>query len=233
MQVIRTQHGLRLSQHGVVISELRTTPGPTHSVFDVLAAVVAWIEPKGRTGLLGFAGGGMLAPLRALGWNGTIATVDLDQASYRLFCQHCPAWRDGVRWQRADAVKWLRRQAAGFDLLLEDLSIPHDGDVVKPEICWEVLPMLIRKKLSPTGIAVFNLVSAPGAGWRAGLAKVTAGFRHASVVEFEDFENRIVIAGNALPPPAELGRGLRRLLRQLRSRQAERIRLRRLPVAGR
>lgn len=232
MQVTRTQHGLRLSQHGVVISELRTTPGPTHSVFDVLAALIILLRPVGRIGVLGFAGGGMLAPLHGLGMKSPFATVDLDQASYDLFCKHCPDWVGGVRWQRADAVKWLR-QRDGFDFLLEDLSVPQDGDVVKPEICWDILPGLIRKKMNRTGVAVFNLVSAPVGGWRLGLEKVTAGFHHACVIEFEEFENRIVIAGNNLPPTAELGRGVRRLLRQLRSRQAERIRVRLLPLAAR
>jgi hypothetical protein len=53
--VTLTKHGLRLSQHGVVISELRTTPGPTHSVVDVLAALIAVLAPAGRIGVLGFA----------------------------------------------------------------------------------------------------------------------------------------------------------------------------------
>jgi len=30
MTITPTKHSLRLSQHGVVISELRTSPGPTH-----------------------------------------------------------------------------------------------------------------------------------------------------------------------------------------------------------
>ena len=59
MDITSTKHGLRLSQHGVVISEMRATPGPTHSVFDVLAALVAVLMPAGRIGVLGFAGGGM------------------------------------------------------------------------------------------------------------------------------------------------------------------------------
>jgi len=77
-----TKHGLRLSQHGVVISELRTSPGPTHSVFDVLAATIAVLAPKNRIGVLGFAGGGMMSPLRGLGVEAAIDSVDLDRAGY-------------------------------------------------------------------------------------------------------------------------------------------------------
>ena len=53
MNITKTEHGLRMSQHGVVITELRTSPGPTHSVADVLAAVapatVRRSIPLGRT----------------------------------------------------------------------------------------------------------------------------------------------------------------------------------------
>lgn len=229
MRVIPTKHGLRLSQHGVVISELRTSPGPTHSVFDVLAALLVLLRPAGRIGVLGFAGGGMLAPLRGLACKSAFATVDLDQASYDLFCQHCPDWVGGVQWQRADAVAWLRRQKPGFDFILEDLSVPQDGDVVKPDICWRVLPGLIRQKLNRSGLAVFNLLSPPENDWQRGVAQVTRGFRAAQVIHLDDFENRILIAGNELPAPAVLSRGLRGLLRKLRSRQAERVHVRKLP----
>ena len=39
--------------------------------------------------------------------------------------------------------------AERFALLLEDLSVPHDDDVFKPAISWEVLPELIRARLRP------------------------------------------------------------------------------------
>jgi len=220
MQVTRTKYGLRLSQHGVVISELRTSPGPTHSVFDVLAALIIMLRPAGRVGVLGFAGGGMLAPLHQLGLKTNFATVDLDQASYDLFCQHCPQWVASVRWQRADAGQWLKRQAGKFDLLMDDLSVSQDGDVVKPDICWSVLPELMRRRLKSDGVAIFNLMSPPGGRWRRSVAELTRSFRAAQIIHFDDFENRILIAGNDLPSAPVLGRRLAEALRQLHSRQA-------------
>jgi hypothetical protein len=216
MRVIRTKYGLRLSQHGVVISELRTAPGPTHSVFDVLAALIIILRPAGRIGVLGFAGGGMLAPLRGLGMSAPFATVDLDQASYDLFCRHCPRWVAGVQWQRADAVQWLKRQTRKYDLLIDDMSVPQAGDVVKPD-----------------GVAVFNLMSPPGGRWREGLARITRSFPAARIIHLDDFENRILITGRELPPAQVLGIRLRQVLRQLRSRQARRIHVRSLPLTGR
>jgi len=229
MRVTRTKHGLRLSQHGVVISELRLTPGPTHSVFDVLAALIMSLRPAGRVGVLGFAGGGMLAPLQGLGIKSPLATVDLDQASYDLFCKHCPHWMPGVEWERGDAVQWLRRQTGKFALLMDDLSVPQNGDVVKPDICWQVMPELMRRRLELNGVAIFNLMSPPEDRWSAGLATITRGFRTARIIHLDDFENRILIAGKELPAAQILGKQLRKTLRQLRSRQANRVHVRSLP----
>lgn len=226
MDITPTKHGLRLSQHGVVISELRTAPGPTDSVFDVLAALIAVRPPAGCVGVLGFAGGGMMAPLRALGVDAVIHSVDLDRAGYDLFRQHCPEWAGGVNWRQADAVEWLRGQTGKFDLLMDDLSIPRDGDVFKPDISWMVLPKLIRQRLRPGGVGVFNLMLAPGDTWNSALPKITQHFATARLVHLDEFENRVLIAGDKLPAARALGVSLRRELRRLRSRQAARIQVR-------
>lgn len=226
MDITPTRHGLRLSQHGVVISELRTSPGPTQSVFDVLAALVAVLAPPGRVGMLGFAGGGMLAPFAALGWSRQFAAVDLDRDAYELFCRHCPRWREQVGWHHGDAADWLRRQPAGFSLLLDDLSVPADGDVFKPAVCWETLPALMRARLRPGGMAVFNLLLSPGDFWTQAVPRVAMHFADARVIRLADFENRLLVAGTALPSARELAARLRTVLLRLRSRQAGRFTVR-------
>ncbi len=231
MNITPTKHGLRLSQHGVVISELRATPGPTHSVFDVLAALVAVLRPAGRTGVLGFAGGGMMAPLRSLGVASPIYSVDLDRAGYDLFRRHCHKWAGRVSWRQADAVAWLRQQPPDFGLLLEDLSVPEDGDVVKPSVSWSVLPGLIRHRLRPEGIAVFNLLP-PRVQWKSELERMASWFGMARLISLDEFENRILVAGDDLPSARALGRMLRQALHRLRSRQAGRIHLRSVRPTG-
>lgn len=225
-----TKHGLRLSQHGVVISELRTSPGPTHSVFDVLAASIAVLAPTGRIGVLGFAGGGMMAPLRALEVKAVIDSVDLDRAGYDLFQQHCPQWTAGVNWQQADAVAWLREQAPVFELLMDDLSVPQDDDVFKPAISWDVLPKLMRARLSPGGFGVFNLLPAAGGTWKADLARLlkSGGWSRAQarMIYLDEFENRILITGDKLPGARKLSSQLRQALQGLHSRQADLIQVR-------
>lgn len=221
-----TKHGLRLSQHGVVISELRTSPGPTHSVFDVLAASIAVLAPRERIGVLGFAGGGMIAPLRGLGVEAVIDSVDLDRGGYDLFRQHCPQWARGVNWQQSDAIAWLRKQPRNFGLLMDDLSVPQNGDVFKPAVSWEVLPKLMRSRLRPGGFGVFNLLPAPGGTWDSDVKGIVDLFGAACLIALDDFENQILITGETLPTARELGSQLRQILRRIRSRQAGRIQVR-------
>ena len=224
--ITSTKTGLRLSQHGVVISELRTAPGPTHSVFDVLAAVVAVLAPPGRIGVLGFAGGGMMAPLRGLGVDSMIDAVDLDRTGFDLFRRHCPHWINGVNWQQADAVVWLREQSRRFGLLMDDLSVPHNGDVFKPAISWNVLPRLMHQRLRPGGFGVFNLLPASSGTWKADIKGISELFETARIVVLDDFENHILISGDTVPTARELGSQLRQSLQRLRSRQAGRIQVR-------
>lgn len=223
MEITKTQHGFRISQHGTVISELRTSPGPTDSVADILAGLITVFEPEGRIGLLGFAGGGTQAPLSALGITKVIDAVDLDRVGYDLFRWHCPKWVRRVRWKKADAVKWLTAQPADFAMLIEDLSVPSDGDVFKPDISWSVLPPLMRDRLKPDGFALFNLLPPPGGIWLKDLGKMARLFGAALTVSFDDFTNRILIAGRALPTARVLGAALRGELRRIGSKQAERI----------
>lgn len=225
MKLTRTANGLRLSQHGVVISELRTSPGPTHSVFDVLAALLLIFPAQGRVGLLGFAGGGMMAPLQALGHQELIHAVDLDAQAYQLFCRHCPEWTGLVRWTQADAVEWLDRQRSRFGLLVEDLSIPHQGDVVKPDICWSILPDLIRRRLKPGGVGIFNLLPPAGTSAANEMREIANRFTTARLIDFQDYQNRVLVVGKSLPSARCLGSQLRQTLRQLGSRQAARVRV--------
>lgn len=223
-KIIQTKNGLRLSQHGVVISEMRLTPGPTHSVFDALAALIAVFQPLGRVGLLGFAGGGMMAPLRKLGIESTIHAVDLDATGFKLFDQHCKAWTGGLNWERTEASSWLQKQPRHcFNLLIEDLSIPEGGDVFKPSISWNVLPELIQQRLAADGVAIFNLLKPANGRWNPPVANIVRLFATARIIRLDEFENLLLVAGKHLPSARALSAALRAQLRALRSRQAGRV----------
>jgi spermidine synthase len=155
-----------------------------------------------------------------------IDTVDLDRAGYELFRAHCPAWISSVNWQQADAVEWLHAQPKHFDLLVEDLSVPDGQDVFKPSISWDVLPALMRDRLAPDGVAVFNLLPPQNGIWIRQVECMAELFGVGRLVAFDDFENRILVAGSHLPSARELGASLREALKRIRSRQAGRIQVR-------
>ena len=218
-RVIEVPGGIQLMQGAVVLSELRFLPGPTHSVFDVLAALLHRLGPPGRMGVLGFAAGGMVAPLRALGCTRRMEAVDLDATGHDLFCRWCPEWAREVDWYLDDAARWLEHgpgRRGGFAVLLEDLSEPRDGDVHKPGVCREHLPRLIRRRLARGGIAVFNLVPDADGSWPA-VAEVRRLFPAVAEVRYSGYLNRTWVAADSLPGPAMLGRWLQQDLRRMGS----------------
>jgi len=227
MKVIQTPSRIRWVEHGAVISDLHTQSGPTHSIFDVLATAIGnlkELQPKDRVAILGFAGGGIIAPLHALRVAASLHACDLDRDSYRLFRRHCPHWASQIRWHHADAAVRLRSQPNDyFSVIVEDLSISSHGDVHKPDVSWTALPRLIRDKLKPDGIAVFNLLRPYMVTWNDAMNNILPHFKAAQIIHLDDFENRILIAAQHLPPSTRVGRALRSGLRQIQSRQTGRL----------
>jgi hypothetical protein len=76
----------------------------------VLAAAVVVCAPGPRVAMLGFAGGGMMAPLRKMGGEHAVSAVDLDDAGHRLYSGIVGDWGGELEFTRGDAVKWLRGQ---------------------------------------------------------------------------------------------------------------------------
>jgi spermidine synthase len=233
-EVQQTGRGARLVQNGSVLSEVLAQPGPTDSVFDVLAASIHSFSPGVRVGILGFAGGGLIAPLRAMAGDHKFSGVDLDRSGYELFCDLSAEWMGEVRFAQTDAVEWLHSQRGKFDLLLEDLSVGRDGDVFKPDVSIDTLPQLIQSKLKPGGVAVFNLLPADDRTWAEMTAKVCAPFGFGVQILFESYYNRVVVLANeALPPVREASRLLREPLAAIDSEMATDISVRSLRLAKR
>ncbi|HJO09152.1 MAG TPA: hypothetical protein QGH16_04830 [Verrucomicrobiota bacterium] len=206
-EVQHTHRGARLVQNGSVLSEVLAQPGPTDSVFDVLAASIRVFSQGHHVGLLGFAGGGLIAPLRAMGGEQRLCGVDLDCTGHELFCNLSEDWKGEVQFSQSDAVEWLRLQQGRFDLLLEDLSIGRDGDVFKPEVSIGTLPRLIQSKLKPGGVAVFNLLPPDDRTWGEMMAKVCEPFGFGVQISFESYYNRVLALTNeTMPTTREVSR---------------------------
>jgi spermidine synthase len=226
VRIERTRRGARIVEDDVVLSEILARPGPTHSLFDVLAAAVAVFAPGPRFAMLGFAGGGMIAPLRAMGCPFPVHAVDLSREAEPLFRELSTDWSGDVALDADDADAWLRKRRGGFDVIVEDLSVPSPVGTIKPYVSFATLPERIRSGLRPGGVAIINLLPLPGTEWEAMYARVSSGYRRAIAVHLADYENRILLAGDALPEARESGRRLREPLRAIGSDMQRQLRLR-------
>jgi len=218
--------GVWMEQHGCVLSKVLAQPGPTHSVFDVLAAAVVALSPGPRVAMLGFAGGGMMAPLRKMGGAHAVSTVDLDDAGFRIYSGIVDEWGEELEFAQGDAVRWLRGQRRKYDAIVEDLSVPTDGDVVKPEVSWQVLPAVMRRKLKARGLSVMNLLPTPGVRWDEMMDACLRDDVPRCVVEFGEYYNRVLIQGQTVEEARVIGAKLRKSLRGIGSRIAEHISVR-------
>ena len=179
--------------------------------------------------MLGFAGGGMMAPLRAMGGEHQVSACDLSGEGHKLYQSLASDWGGDLAFDQQEAARWLRRQRRKFDALVEDLSVPVDGDVVKPAVSWTGLPRIMEKKLRSSGVSVMNLLPTPGVTWGKMIEACRWGDRPGVVVEFGQYFNRVLIQGAAVGNPRDAGALLREALRGIESRIAGRIAVKRIP----
>jgi hypothetical protein len=226
-EVVATRRGVRLVQEGHVVSEVLAQPGPTHSLFDLMAACAVELTPGPRVLLLGFGGGSIVAPLRALGFSGPLEAVDLSRTSAAVFRRVAGAWAGSVHVTIADAATFLRKTRRRYDLIVEDLSLPVAGDLVMPDVCFAPLPDLIAEHLRPGGAAIINAFSPGSTGWRAHLDRLVCPGHETLRLIPDDFDHSLLLSAQHLPSAADLARRLRRSLELLRSKQAHHFALRR------
>jgi hypothetical protein len=225
---VRTRAGARLEHAGHVVSQMRATPGPTHSLFDLMAACVSTLAPGPHLALLGFGGGSIVAPLRALGWDHPIDAVDLSIEATLAYSRVAGAHLGDVCVTLRDAAAWLRSQRKRFDAIVEDLSLNVPGDLVMPPVCFDPLPKLIAARLTTRGVALVNVFSPGPLGWNAWLRRLVPAGLRAVILEPDDFDHRLLLLSRHLPDAHTLSTRIRATLHAIRSRQASRFALRTL-----
>jgi len=186
--------GAWIREGSVLVSRVRRTPGLTATPLDALAAVVCVAAGEGgRVALLGLGPGGLLAPLRALGFRGTVDAVDVRDDGAGLLGELGPELARGVRLEAAEAVPWLERARSRYDAVVDDLAV-HDGNEPrKPFESIGAVPRLAAARLRATGVFVTNVLPWPGAPMRAVLGNLAVPFARAFDVRFEDYENRLLV----------------------------------------
>lgn len=226
-RIVRTARGARLLQGDAVLSEVLARAGPTHRFFDVLAASVIAFAPGPRFLMLGFAAGGMVAPLRGGGWAHAIHAVDRSDEGHALYRELSAGWGGPVHVERADALRFLRGRRR-WDLVLDDLSVEGAAGVTKPRASAEEVPGLVARRLRPGGVAMANLLGMPDRSWRDLLGAVRRPWPRALVITAAAYQNRVVVAGHELPAAREAGRRLRAALAALGSRMRGQVAVRTL-----
>lgn len=223
----RTADGVEWLHEGHVVSTLPARPGPTNSIFDLIAAATACLAPAGKpVAMLGFAGGGTIAPLRALGCHSPVFAADLDVDAVPLFREVAGNWAGEVSVDCAEATAWLLGQRRHFGVIIDDLSIQVPGDVVKPDVSLHVLPALFRKRLVHCGIGLFNLIPSPGSPLAAQVREVSKHFIEARLVRFAEYSNGLLIVGDELLEPRSMGAMLKFHLEHMGSKMAGRFHVR-------
>jgi hypothetical protein len=220
MKIVRTKHGARMLEDGLILSEMLGHPGATHSLFDILAASVAALTCGSRMAMLGFAGGGIIAPLRAMGFGHPVEACDLSLEGEPLFRELSAGWCGQVRVDEAEAGAWLRGKRSPYDVILEDLSARVDGEITKPDVSLDVLPALMQRRLRPRGIVVMNVLPVPGRPFTTLLPTLAAPFKHGRVLTLDNWENRVLVMGDDLEPAAACARGIRKSLAAIGSDEA-------------
>lgn len=217
---------------GATLSEVLRAPGPTHSVFDVLAAAMAAFAPanqaQARIALLGFAGGALVAPLRAMNCEAPLRCVDIDLAGLEVFERLCSGWAGKVEVQSADAVAFLRRQRTPFDMIIDDLSVLGPEGETKPEVSLDPLPHLIREKLKPGGIAITNVLDMPKRPFTELERTIAAPWRATASVQIDEHVNRVLLSANKLPSARMLNKTINDLLHEIGSTLYRGIKVRRI-----
>lgn len=227
LKILRLRRRARIVEGDDVLSEILDHPGPTDTLFDVLAACIAGLAPGPRVAILGFAGGGLVAPLRGMGFTASLTAVDRSLEAHALFRELSGSWAGRVEVIEADAARWLERSKRTYDLILEDLSVPSSPESVKPVISLDTLPELMQQHLRPGGIAVTNVLPVPGTAWTPLLEHLAEPFAGAQIVLPHQYVNRILLCGR-LPEPRETGRRIRHALARIGSTQTRLLSIRRL-----
>jgi hypothetical protein len=225
--VRRTRRGARLLHGRHVLSEILAQPGATGSIFDLLAAAAFAWAPPGPVAMLGFAGGAVIAPLRALGSAAPVHAVDLSLEAAPLFWSLSRKWAGPVHLFEAEASRWLGASRHRFAAVIEDLSAQVPGNVIKPPVSFEALPSLIANRLAPGGLVVVNGLPMPGRRWDAVLGALAGPHRQVSILFHREYENRVLLAARKLAAPRVLHQQLAQALELIGSPLAQGLTVRR------
>lgn len=201
-------------QGDTIITQYPKEPGATALPFLTIAGCISSLAQGPRVLMLGI-GGGVVAPLRAMGHTHEITGVDDSPAAIARFRAVSKPWAGSITCCEHDALAWLRTSRRRFDVIVDDLSVQGAQEVEKPGISLAPLPRWISQRLTTVGLAIVNLLPTTGFTWTVMRGRVVSPFRYSAEIRFREYENRLIVAGSTLPRARVLSRVLRHQIRSL------------------
>ena len=186
---------LRLYTNGVFHSQYHPQNPLTGYVWDLLMLPVFFYPPQSikKVLVLGVGGGAVFHSLQHFIMPDSITGVELDAVhvdiAQRFFALNSP----GMTLHTADAVAWLQHYAGEpFDLIIDDVFAEQDGQpvqVTEPTKSWMTL---LRKHLTPQGMAVKNFVDQKNLSQALRQGHMKQGFKSVCVLSGKKDQNRVV-----------------------------------------
>jgi len=196
--------GLELRVDGTLASFQRPGDALTGPVWWALAAPVLLLPSRRprRVLLLGLAAGSVARALRALDGAAELVGVDYDADVVAAAREHFGLGDLRVDVVVDDALAFLRRERRRFDMVVEDLFVGPSRSVRKPDWLLGEGYRLVARRLAPGGVFTSNTIHEMPAVARA--ARVFGG--RVVSLDVAGHWNRIVVAGERVPPPRALRR---------------------------
>jgi spermidine synthase len=192
--VVRERGGARvLRVDGTFASFYRPGSPRTGSVWDALAAPLAWLPAARRRSVLvlGLGGGSAARLARALAPHARIVGVEIDADVLAAARAAFDLDELGVEPVLADARAFLERGRGRFDAVIEDVFVGAGRAVRKPDWLPEPGLAAAARRVAPGGLLVTNaLDDAPRA------ARLLRGlYPSAVVIDVAEYDNRILVGG--------------------------------------
>jgi spermidine synthase len=192
--VVRERAGARvLTVDGTFASFWRPGSALTGSVWDALAAPLAWLPPARRRSVLvlGLGGGSAARLARALAPRARIVGVEVDPDVLRAARAAFDLDALGVEVALADARAFLASGRSRFDLVIDDVFVGEGRAVRKPDWLPEPGLAAAARRVAPGGLLVSNALDEAPHVARALRRRFPAVVR----IEVADFDNQIFVAG--------------------------------------
>jgi spermidine synthase len=200
--VVRRGGSRELRIDGTFASFWRPGQVLTGSVWDALGAALLALPPERRRRvlLLGLGGGSAARVVRALAPRARIVGVEVEPGVVDLARRHMGLDELGVEVVVDDARRYLACGRGRFDVVLEDVFVGTDETVHKPGWMVEEGLELAAARVARAGVLASNTLDETPAVAR----RLRALFPRLVEVGVLDFDNRVLLAGSALPAAREI-----------------------------